>query len=349
MADIMPPVEETITEYAHELGFDFIGFTTPAPSPHAQQFQEWIKAGLHGDLHWIERNAAKRLNPITAFPGMTSIIVLGMNYYPGDIPEELAQDPSRGRIARYAWGPDYHDVLRPRLHKLAGFMKKITHSNIITRVAVDTAPLMERELGQRAGLGFIGRNGMLINPRFGSWFFLGEILTDLELNPDSQTIAPACDECRLCINSCPAAALRNNGLLDCRRCLSCLTIESRSLIPEAVRPLLGNRIFGCDVCQEVCPWNGAARPADPEHAFLAFDPSRDTPRLTELALLTPAQFREIYGKTPLQHAGWERVLRNVAVALGNWDSREARKTLEYLAREQMPPLVREQARAVLKQ
>jgi epoxyqueuosine reductase len=266
-----------------------------------------------------------------------------MNYYPGEIPVEARTDPSRGLISRYAWGADYHDLMAPRLEELAASIRAETGGRAADRIYVDTGPVLERAYAAAAGLGFIGKNTCMIHPRFGSWLFLGEILLDVDVGRD---VIPSykgggCGTCTRCLEACPTGALVAPYVLDARRCISYLTIELKGAIPGELRPLLGNRIYGCDVCQEVCPWQRFARPTQ-ERAFRAADPDRAAPPLLALIALDEEGFRRRYTGSPIARIGRGRFLRNVAVALGNWGDRQAIPALEK-ALTDADPLMREHA------
>ncbi|MBL7064138.1 MAG: tRNA epoxyqueuosine(34) reductase QueG, partial [Anaerolineae bacterium] len=237
-----------IKEQARRMGFDVVGVTRPAPSAHAAFYTGWLARGYHGEMAYLARPDAieKRADPRRLMPETRSIVIVGMNYYTGDFPPA---EESRGRVSRYAWGADYHAVLTERLRQLAAWIAEQVGRPVTHRVYVDTGPLLERELAQRAGLGWIGKNTCLIHPRLGSYFFLGELLLDLELEPDASFPADRCGTCTACLDACPTGALVAPRTLDARRCISYLTIEHRGPIPAELGPLLGDWVFGCDVCQ----------------------------------------------------------------------------------------------------
>jgi epoxyqueuosine reductase len=249
-------------------------------------------------------------------------VVVGKSYFTGDLPPAVLDDPARGLIASYAWGRDYHDVLRPRLAALGDWLRAATGTTVRPRVWVDTGPVLERDAAARAGLGFIGRNTMLIHPRWGSWLFLGALLTDAELDFDGPDPAGTCGRCTRCLTACPTAAFPQPYLLDARLCISYLTIELKGPIPRSLRAPLGNRIFGCDICNEVCPYNVrfARHTTDPE---LAPRLDQIAPPLLDLIGLGEDAFNERFGDTPLSRPGRRGLLRNVCVALGNWGAPEA--------------------------
>ena len=286
----------------------------------------------------------RRENPAQIVPGVRSIVCVGLNYYPGDLPEDLGRAPSRGLISNYAWGLDYHDVMIPRLQELAAFIgTRATGAGreVASRVYVDTGPVLERAYAVAAGLGFFGKNTCLIHPRMGSWLFLGEILLDLELDPTPAEMGTGCGSCRRCLDACPTGALVAPYVLDARRCISYLTIELKGSIPHDLRPAMGNWIYGCDVCQAVCPWQRFAKPTA-ERSFHARRPDRAAPSLLELIEMDEVVFHQRYDLTPLARIGRPRLLRNAAVALGNWRDARAIPALTR-ALTDPEPLVREHA------
>jgi len=302
------------------MGFDLVGTAPLAPPATIEHYQAWVQSGFHGEMAYLARPdaVAKREDLSRIQPGVRFVIAVGVNYFTGPIPPAWRQDPSRGIIARYAWGEDYHQWLESRLQALAAFIQASTGEPVPFRAYVDTGPILERDLAARAGLGFVGKNTNLIHPALGSWLFLGELLVDTDLSaPQSLTQQGTCGSCTRCLQACPTGALVAPYLLDARRCISYLTIELKGAIPRDLRPLIGNRIFGCDVCQEVCPWN--RRFAQPTHEP-AFQPGPDrvAPRLLDLLALDDYDFRRRYQGTPLARSRQRGLLRNVAVALGNW-------------------------------
>jgi epoxyqueuosine reductase len=326
---------ERIISAAQRLGFDLVGFAPACPPLTARRYREWLEKGHHADMAYLARPdaVAKRADLQRILPGVRSVVTVGVNYHTHPVSPELRDDPSRGILASYAWGEDYHDLLTPRLHQLATLIEGEMGHPIAYRAYVDTGPILERELAARAGLGFVGKNTSLIHPRLGSWLFLGELLLAVDLpatSPVRESNQPAgvrqgpsstaggtCGRCTRCLNACPTGALVEPYVLDARRCISYLTIERRGPIPRDLRPLMGNRIFGCDICQEVCPWNRRfARPtAEP-----AFQPRPDAiaPRLLDLIALDDEGFRRRFRGSPVKRAKRRGLLRNVAVALGNW-------------------------------
>ncbi|MFQ5459754.1 MAG: tRNA epoxyqueuosine(34) reductase QueG [Anaerolineae bacterium] len=303
---------------ARALGFGLVGVTSPVPSPRgAAAYLSWLADGLAGEMVWMGRpdRVRRTRDPRRSLPAARSLIVVGCGYYSGAIPPDLRADPSRGIIASYAWGRDYHDVMLPRLHALAAWIDDQCGRPVASRAYVDTGPLLERDAAARASLGFTGRNTMHIHPEWGAWLFLGGLLVDLDLPADARGTTGTCGQCTRCLEACPTAAFRGPYVLDARRCISYLTIELKGPIPPELRPALGNRIFGCDVCNEVCPYNLAAERRRPE-------PTPDleiaAPHLLDLISMDDSAFRHRFGHTPVQRAKRRGLGRNVAVALGNW-------------------------------
>ncbi len=302
---------------AMRLGFDLIGIAPTVPPPHAGALHDWLTAGHAGEMAYLARNAARRADPREAVPGTRSIIVCGMHYRAAEPDPALWNDSSRGQISRYAWGNDYHDVLEPKLRQLQAWLEERLGRAVIGRSYVDTGPVLERPVGVMAGLGFQGKNTLLIHPRQGSWFFLGEILVDVELEYDQPPEKGGCGGCTRCLQACPTNAFVGPHVLDARRCISYLTIELKGPIPRELRPLMGNHIYGCDVCQEVCPWNVRWGQFTSEPAF-APRPGNVAPELLDLIALNDEGFRDRFRKSPIKRTKRRGLLRNVAVALGNW-------------------------------
>lgn len=337
---------EQICEKAHSLGFDLAGVAPAYPVPRTDAYLAWLTQDHHGEMSYMARpnRVERRTNPELILPDVRSVICIGLNYYPGTLPEGLAhgslRDPARGLISNYAWGLDYHDLMASRLEQLAAFVSAEA-GQATNRVYVDTGPVLERAYAAAAGLGFIGKNTCLIHLKAGSWLFLGEILTDVKLEPTSSATRADCGTCRRCLDACPTGALVAPYVLDSRRCISYLTIELKGSIPHELRPLMGNWIYGCDVCQQVCPWQRFARPAH-ERAFHAEEPGRAAPSLLELIEIDDEQFQQRYVGTPILRIGRARLLRNAAVALGNaGDERAVPALTKALADAE--PLVREHA------
>ncbi|MFA6391243.1 MAG: tRNA epoxyqueuosine(34) reductase QueG [Patescibacteria group bacterium] len=316
----------------NSLGFDLLGVMPVQPSKYKHQLDQWLRNGMAGEMEWIRRGQEKRDNPKRVFPEAKTVIMVGMNYFNQDISADLLNDPSRGIIARYAWFDDYHEIVKLRLEKLVGSISVILKKNINAKVYVDTGPFLEREYASRSGLGFIGNNTSLINYRMGSYLFLGEILIDAELESFLMKRIGSCGTCQRCRNSCPTDALVQNRVLDARRCISYLTIELKGSIPEEMRPLMKNRIYGCDICQEVCPWNSKSK----EASINEFKAKNDliAPKLNDLAKMSQTEFNSRFKNSPIKRTKYRGFMRNVAVALGNWGSKEALCAIELLIKNE---------------
>ena len=301
---------ELVKAEALRLGFVACGVTTLDPIPHVAELDRWLAAGYGGNMRYLNRQARKRRHPQLADPAASRAIVVAENYYYGGPDPE----PSPPRLARYARGTDYHSVTLVRLQTLAAFLR--AHGAQAARPYVDTGPVPERELAQRAGLGWIGKNTMLIRPGLGSWFFLGVVLTDLPLVPDNAFETDHCGSCTRCLDACPTQAFVEPRVLDARRCISYLTIEQKGPIPEDLVPSLHGWAFGCDICNEVCPWNQrfAAESTVAEFKPRAL-PGGDQPDLFER--MGPDEFEARFGDTPLARPGLERMRRNWKAA---WES-----------------------------
>jgi epoxyqueuosine reductase len=308
----MEPLGARLKQHARALGFDLAGIAPAGPADGFDRLRDWLARGFAGDMAYMHRHADARRHPDAVLPDVRSVIMLGMNYNPG--PEKDKDDGIGGRIARYALGADYHDVLRGRLNQLLAWLQA-ERPGCVGRGVVDTAPLLERDFARRAGLGWFGKNTMLLNKRLGSYFFLAALLTDAELRPDAPFEAGHCGTCTACLDACPTAAFVGPGVLDSRRCVSYLTIELRGDVAEELRPGVGDWLFGCDVCQEVCPWNRKA----PAAAERAFRPRRELEALdpVELLGLTEEEFRRRFCGTALMRAKRRGLLRNAALVLGN--------------------------------
>ena len=301
------PVESAIRRRAAELGFDPVGVTTLGPARTYDAFRQWLDRGYAGEMTYLPRGAEKRRDTRLPFDGARSAVVVGLNYG--------GKQPS-GPIARYARGADYHDVMIGRLEMLHEFLRGVTKRDVRGKAYVDTGPILERDLAQRAGLGWIGKNTMLINPRRGSFFFLGALLVDLDLQPDAPFEADRCGTCTRCLDACPTDAFVAPRTLDATRCISYLTIEHRSEIAPELQPLMGDLIYGCDICQDVCPWNHrfATETADPA---LTARPENERPDPAELAELTDETFRQRFKGSPIKRAKRSGLARNAAIALKN--------------------------------
>jgi epoxyqueuosine reductase len=339
-ADPLARLAAQIRGWASELGFQSLGICGTDLAPHDQRLRDWLESGLHGELDYMARHGSRRWRPDELVPGTLRVISVRMDYVRGDGAEalDILDDPGRAYVARYALGRDYHKLVRARLARLAERIRAARPDGA-QRVFVDSAPVLERGAAQKAGLGFIGKNTMLIDPRAGSWFFLGEIYTDIPLPVDAEFAGTHCGSCTACLEVCPTRAFVAPFVLDARRCISYLTIELRGPIPAELRPLIGNRVFGCDDCQLVCPWNKFARPSC--EADFAPRNGLDAAALTDLFAWSAEEFSARAAGTPLYRLGHERWLRNLAVALGNGPPGEAARAA-LLARADHPSeLVRE--------
>ena len=330
-------LSQQIQTRAHELGFELVGITPAEQSQTIQRYRQWIENGYAGKMGYLERHLPLKEDTRRLLQEAKSIISLAMNYYTIDTPKTLAEDPRRGQISRYAWGDDYHDVIRERLLNLVEFIKNIGENQLKSRVFVDSGPILEREYAQKAKLGWIGKNTNLINWRSGSWYFLAEILVSINLEPESEPLRGSCGTCTKCLEACPTDAFIEPNVLDSRLCISYLTIELKESIPKELRSKMGNLIFGCDICQEVCPWNSKAIPTD-EPAYQPRDGNL-APELLSLVNMTQAEFSEKYKGSPIKRAKRRGFLRNIIVAIGNWRSRTAVPTLKKALTDD-EPLVR---------
>jgi epoxyqueuosine reductase len=346
-------MKEKIRQRALELGFDDCRFTTADVPASAGQFQNWLGEKRHGEMAWLERTAPKRSDPQKVLSGAKNVITLAVSYERGDKCRETSDEllsvpdshhPSpvtrHASIARYARFDDYHDVLGERLKMLAEFVNQLGGAETHSLWYVDTGPLLERDFAQRAGLGFVGKHTNLISQRFGNWILLAEIVTTLELEPDAPE-KNHCGNCARCITACPTRAITAPFQLDARLCISYLTIELKGPIPVELRPAIGQRIFGCDDCLAVCPWNRFAREGKmmKPHAHLELT----APDLMELLQLDETGFKTCFAGTPILRTKRRGLLRNVCVALGNSGNPAALPALEKAARD-AEPLIAEHAR-----
>jgi epoxyqueuosine reductase len=329
-----------IDERAKALGFDLCGVVRASKFPELAQTEEWLARGYAGEMKYL--SDARRSNPESAMPGIGSVIVCALNYNterPKSIDVANASDASepRGWISRYAWGNDYHDVLRRKLDALVAALRVQFDEPFDARVYADTGPLQERVFAKHAGLGWLGKNTLLLNQTLGSWFFLGAILTTLDLAPTlgaAELLPPdLCGSCRRCIDACPTDALVEPYVMDARRCISYLTIELRGSIPEELREPMGRHVFGCDICQDVCPWNRRAPVTQEAHfqprmvpakskdpAKKHESPEEDSlflPKLEWLAAMDEEEYREVFRGSPVKRTKWRGLVRNACIALGN--------------------------------
>ena len=322
---------EEIKAHAAYLGFDLSGVTTAEPPRHGEYYAKWIEQGMAGEMAYLGRQIEKRQDPEQILPNARSLVVVAMNYRcpdpdpvrggaPGDTHRGTPGDTHRGKIARYARGDDYHDVMKEKLQALLGFIREKAGSPVEGRVYVDTGPVLEREFAVRAGLGWFGKHTNLIHKRVGSWLLIGEILLDIDLDPD-RPAADHCGTCTRCIEACPTEAIVEPYVVDSRRCISYHTIELKGAIPLEYRAAMGDRVFGCDDCQDVCPWN--RRAPETGHSAFVSRPWNETPGLIEMLGLTPEAFRTRFRGSPVKRTKRRGLLRNAAVALGNTKDPEA--------------------------
>jgi len=308
-ADLKP----ALATEARTLGFDCVGVTAPdAIADAARHFRAFLDTGAHGDMVWLAANAERRADPRALWPDVRTVIMLGVNYGPDQDPLSILKKRTRGAISVYAQGDDYHDLIKKRLKALARWL--VATSGCEVKVFVDTAAVMEKPLAQAAGLGWKGKHTNLVSREFGSWLFLGAIFTTLDLPRDGAD-ADHCGSCQACLDICPTSAFPAPYKLDARRCISYLTIESKGPIPHEFRKAIGNRIYGCDDCLAVCPWNKFAQ--EGREAKLAAREDLRAPALAELARLDDAAFRARFTKSPIKRIGRDRFVRNVLIAIGN--------------------------------
>jgi len=324
------PDSVTLKARALELGLDVCGITSADPARHAAFYRQWTDAGKAGEMQWLAREPERRTDPGKVLPGARSIIVAGLNYW-------QPQPKGRGRIARYALGEDYHHVL---LEKLETLKQEITGAGAEAKVYVDTGPVLEKPLAERAGIGWQGKSTMLIHPKLGPWLLLGEIITTLELEPDVPE-NDHCGTCTQCLTACPTGAITAPYQMDARRCIAYLTIELKGSIPEELRPLIGDRVYGCDECLDVCPWNRFAQTTR-EARFLAKPEEGGRDQLHALLEITQPEFKRRYAKSPILRVKRRGLLRNVCVVLGNIGTADDLPALEKAAQHE-EPLVREHA------
>ncbi len=320
---------------ASQLGFILAGVTTPEPPSHYSTFERWLAQGRHGTMDYLatERSRLRRADPREIMPECKSILVLATPYSP----PSTGMQANEARVASYAWGADYHDVLPVRMKELVQFIEEQVGNPVKNRWYTDTGPILERDLAQRAGIGWIGKNTCLIHPRHGSYFLLSEILLDLDLEPDPPFVTDHCGTCTRCIDACPTDCILTDRTIDATRCISYLTIELKEEIPVELRDKIGNWVFGCDICQMVCPWNRFAEEGDP-----AFGDDNPAEQLTEELSISAQEFNQRFKGTPVKRAKRRGYLRNVAVALGNTGDMHALPVLQNALNDE-EPLLREHA------
>ena len=312
-------LKDAIRSEAQRLGFQLVGVTTPDPPAHLSIYDDWLNAGHHAGMGWMgtTRNRQRRADPKLILPECQSILVLGMAYPPSSA---APLPPGEGRIASYAWGDDYHDLIPERLAEIVAFIELQVGNKVPNRWYTDTGPILEREMAQRAGLGWIGKNTCLIHPQAGSYFLLAEVLLGIELPPDEPFTSDHCGSCSRCIQACPTGCISPNRTIDANRCISYLTIEEKGSLSLELRPKIGNWVFGCDVCQQVCPWNKRfAIPTD-ETRFMKLYSDRTGRASASLDIelaLTPQAFNHRFKGSPVKRTKRRGYLRNVTLAIGN--------------------------------
>jgi epoxyqueuosine reductase len=304
-------VKTRLISFAREIGFDSCRVAACGSAPHAEEFRNWLGEGEHGEMNYMERGEEKRCELQKVLPGAKSIVVFALNYFQGSAAHRRPGTGKIGRIARYAWGDDYHSLIEKKLERVDTFLREFGGQQ---KCYVDTGPVLERDHASQAGIGWHGKSTMLIDQQLGTWFFLAEVLTTLELPPD-EPVADRCGTCDRCIKACPTGAIKAPYRLDARRCISYLTIELKGSIPIELRPLIGDRIFGCDDCLDACPWNRFAR-VSREAAFGARSSTVGT-QLCDYLGLSDEAFRTLFGNSPIKRVKRRGFLRNVCVALGN--------------------------------
>lgn len=311
----LPALAQSIKDWGRELGFQQVGISGLDLAEHEQHLQRWLDAGYHGEMEYMGAHGSKLSHPDQLVPGTLRVVSLRMDYLPGDTQmAQLLAKPEKAYISRYSLGRDYHKLIRKRVQQLADRIQAQI-GPFGFRAFVDSAPVLEKAIAEQAGLGWIGKNTLVLNRKAGSYFFLSELFVDLPLPVDAPHTSEHCGRCTACLDICPTNAFVGPYVLDARRCISYLTIELKSAIPEDLRPLIGNRVFGCDDCQIVCPWNRFARATDegdfkPRHNL-------DNAELAELFMWDEDKFLTSTEGSPLRRAGYERWLRNLAVGLGN--------------------------------
>jgi epoxyqueuosine reductase len=339
---------KVVKDYARHLGFTLVGITTAEPPPHVSAYENWLTKERHASMEYLatERARTCRGDPRLILPDCRSILILAARYPDPKIAKPVERTGPSGQVAAYAWGRDYHLVFPQRLPGLVAFIEEQVGGTVPNRGYTDTGPILERDLAQRAGLGWIGKNTCLINPRLGSYFLLAEILLGIELEPDPPFTADRCGTCKRCIEACPTHCILPDRTLDARRCISYLTIENKGEIPSDLRPSMGNWAFGCDVCQMVCPWNRFS--AIGYDASFAAYPDVPNPGLIADLRLTAEEFKQKFKDNPVLRARRVGYLRNTAVALGNNGNKTAIPALEEALQEESP-LIRQHAGWALEQ
>jgi epoxyqueuosine reductase len=334
-SSVTAPIKDALTREARALGFDCVGVAGPeATTDAAKHFHAFLEAGAHGDMDWLAAHPERRADPGVLWADVRSIVMLGVNYGPDEDPLVILRKPTRGAISVYARGDDYHDLIKKRLKALARWLVATSGGEV--KVFVDTAAVMEKPLAQAAALGWQGKHTNLVSREFGSWLFLGAIFTTLDLPRDEPEI-DHCGSCQACLEICPTAAFPAPYKLDARRCISYLTIENKGPIPHEFRKPIGNRIYGCDDCLAVCPWNKFAQQG--RETKLAARENLRAPGLADLATLDDAAFRALFAKSPVKRIGRDRFIRNVLIAIGNSNEAALARAADRLL-DDISPLVR---------
>ena len=332
-------IKKGLVDLASEIGFDSCRVAACDPPAHREEFSNWLGEGAHGEMDYMARGEEKRHDPRKILPDAKSIIVLALNYFQGD-QDRRSETAATGRIARYAWGDDYHSVIETKLNKIDTFLRQLGGTQ---KCYVDTGPILERDHAAQSGIGWHGKSTMLIDEKLGTWFFLAEILTTLELPPD-EPARDRCGTCERCIKACPTGAITAPHKLDARLCISYLTIELKSAIPLELRPLIGDRIFGCDDCLEACPWNRFAK-VSRETAFKARR-STTSFALRDYLAINDTEFRNLFRDSPIKRIKRRGFLRNVCVALGNIGTNDDLPMLKRAAADSEPLIAEHAAWAI---
>ncbi len=310
----MESLTQKLKAFARAQGCDLVGVAPVAAFKELDFYPQWLEAGYAGEMEYLHRQLPQRLDPRQILPEAQSVIVIGVNYHTSQPLSLEMKDRERGWISRYAWGEDYHNVLAEKLEKLHRYLEREAGAQYHGRYYADTGPVLDRVFAKYAGLGWFGKNTNLINQKTGSWFFIGELITNLVLEIDAPP-PDRCGTCRRCLDACPTEAFVGPYVLDSQRCISYLTIELRGAIPEELRAPMGRHIFGCDICQDVCPWNRKA-PVTSDAAFMPRE-NAVAPKLAELAAMNEATFRTRFKNSPIKRSKWRGFMRNVLIALGN--------------------------------
>jgi epoxyqueuosine reductase len=340
MRDRRRAISSDIRRWAREVGFDLVGIAPATRDLGWDRLSAWLAAGKHGEMTFLEESVPVRRDPSLVLQGVQSVVVVGLSYR---TQEPQPATTGTARMSRYAWGSDYHEVIRAKLRRIGENLRE-KYPEVNSRRAVDSAPIMERDYAALAGLGWIGKNTLLLHPRLGSWLFLGILLVDVELEVDPAMESDHCGSCRRCLDACPTQAFDGAYQLDARKCISYLTIEHRGMVAEELLEPMGDWLYGCDVCQEVCPWNEASprrsRPAEPLFLPVA---GNDPVALAEVLRLTPESFARRFAGTAVERADRDRLVRNAIIVAANQGAKEFRAEIELLL-EDSSAVVRETAR-----